>query len=92
MIKSFKHKGLKKFFLNGDVQGITNTHSKKLRLILTKLNTIANARDMNFPGSGLHELKGELDEFWSVSVNGNWRIIFRVKDNEVFDVDYLDYH
>jgi proteic killer suppression protein len=92
MIKTFKHKGLKKFFLNGDVRGITNTHSNKLRLILTKLNAIASVSDMNFPGSGLHELKGELNEFWSISVNGNWRIIFRVKENDVFDVDYLDYH
>ena len=48
--------------------------------------------DMNYPGSGLHSLKGNLKHFLSVSVSGNWRIIFSFEKGEVFDVDYLDYH
>ena len=47
---------------------------------------------MNFPGSGLHKLKGDHQEYWSVSVNGNWRLIFRFENGDVYDVDYLDYH
>ena len=67
-------------------------HIKKLRLILTKLNSMAVISDMNYPGSGLHPLRGELKEFLAVSVSGNWRIIFRFYEAQVFDVDYLDYH
>ena len=63
-----------------------------MRLILTKLNIMNIIADMNYPGSGLHTLKGHLKRFFSVSVSGNWRIIFRFEDGEVFDVDYLDYH
>jgi len=48
--------------------------------------------DMNYPGSNLHHLKGNLKQFFSVTVSGNWRIIFRFENGEVSDVDYLDYH
>jgi proteic killer suppression protein len=92
MIKTFKHKGLREFFLNGDTRGVILDHIKKLRLILTKLNSMVTISDMNYPGSGLHNLRGELKEFLAVSVSGNWRIIFRFYDGKVFDVDYLDYH
>lgn len=47
---------------------------------------------MNFPGSDLHPLKGDLRGFWSVKVSGNWRVIFRFEKGDVFDVDYVDYH
>jgi len=47
---------------------------------------------MNFPGSGLHALKGELDGFWSIRVSGNWRIIFKFEAGDAYDVDYTDYH
>jgi proteic killer suppression protein len=40
----------------------------------------------------LHPLKGNLKDFWSVTVRANWRIIFRFEDGDVFDVDLLDYH
>lgn len=92
MIKNFKHKGLKEFFSIGNTRGIIVNHERKLRLILTKLNSMNIIDDMNYPGSGLHHLKGNLKNFFSVNVNGNWRIIFRFENGEVFDVDYLDYH
>ncbi|MEO6685824.1 MAG: type II toxin-antitoxin system RelE/ParE family toxin [Dyadobacter sp.] len=47
---------------------------------------------MNFPGSGLHKLSGNLNDFWSVKVSGKYRIIFKFEDENVYDVDYLDYH
>jgi toxin HigB-1 len=56
------------------------------------LDAATKPEDMNFPGSGLHKLSGELNEFWSVKVNGNYRIIFRFENGHVYDVEYLDYH
>jgi len=37
-------------------------------------------------------LKGELKGFWSVTVSGNWRVIFRFENGDAFDVDLVDYH
>lgn len=89
---TFKHKGLQNFFLYGKNAKIKTIHIKKLRLILAKLNTAINVLDMNYPGSELHQLKGEYKCFWSVSINGNWRVIFRFENENAYDVDYLDYH
>ena len=79
-------------FLDGKSAKIQSNHIKKLRLILAKLNTVTHVSDMNFPGSGLHQLKGNRKGFWAVSVSGNWRIIFRFENENAYDVNYLDYH
>lgn len=92
MIRNFKHKGLQIFFNSGNTAKIKRSHANKLKLILAKLNTSIHINDMDFPGSGLHPLKGEKKGFWSVSVNGNWRVIFRFEREDAYDVDYLDYH
>lgn len=92
MIKSFAHKGLRHFFGAGSKSGIQPRHEARLRLILTVLNSAVAPNDMGLPGLDLHPLKGELTGFWSVSVSGNYRVIFRFRDNDAFDVDYVDYH
>ena len=45
-----------------------------------------------FPGWRLHALKGDYAGHWSVSVSGNWRIVFRFEDENAYDVDLIDYH
>lgn len=64
----------------------------KIRMILTLLDNAADIQDMNFPGSDLHLLKGNLAGFWAVKINGNYRLIFRFENENAFDVDYIDYH
>ncbi|MGB3588054.1 MAG: type II toxin-antitoxin system RelE/ParE family toxin [Tunicatimonas sp.] len=55
--------------------------------------TIARSlEDLNYPGSSLHALKGRLKSHYAVTVSGNWRVTFRINAEEVYDVDYLDYH
>jgi proteic killer suppression protein len=92
MIESFRSKGLQAFFEKGDHSKIKPDHRKRIRLILTLLQGSLEVTDMNFPESDFHPLKGNFKDFWSVKVSGNWRIIFRFKDGNAFDVDYLDYH
>ena len=92
MITSFARKGLEKFFYDGNKRGIQAKHASKLADILDLLDAAATIQDMNFPGSHLHQLKGKLRGLWSVRVSGNWRIVFRFKNGDAFDVDYLDYH
>ena len=92
MIRSFQHKGLETFFRSGTKEGIQPAHAAKLRILLTALDFAKRAEDMSAPGWRLHPLKGELKGFYSVTVNGNWRIIFRVVNAGVELLDYLDYH
>lgn len=92
MIKSFKHKGLKKLYETGSVQGVRPEHAKRLRSILARLDAIQAPRDMDLPGLDLHLLRGDFKGFWAVSVSGNWRVLFRFEDNSPVDVNYLDYH
>ena len=92
MIKNIKHKGLKKLYEAGSKQGVKPEHSAQLRLILARLDASATVEDMNLPGLGLHSLKGSRKRFWSISVCGNWRVIFRFEKGNATDVDYLDYH
>ena len=92
MIRSFKHKGLAKFFKSGSTAGIQANHATKLRLILGRLNVSINPQDMNLPGLALHQLTGKRSDIWSVSVNGNWRVTFRFTSEHPEVVDYEDYH
>ena len=92
MIRSFRHKGLERFFFKGSKSGIHARHAAKLRLILGRLNASKSPRDMNLPGLFLHQLGGERRQIWSVRVSGNWRITFRFKVGDAEIVDYEDYH
>ena len=47
---------------------------------------------MDLPGFRLHPLKGNLADFWAVTVSGNWRIVFRFEGAHASDVDLVDYH
>lgn len=92
MIKSFRHKGLKDLFCNNSSKGVQAKHLQKLSDILDLLDAASEPQDMNFSGSGLHKLKGQLKDYWAVKVSGNWRLIFQFYNGDVFDIDYLDYH
>lgn len=91
-IRTFKNKGLKKFFDSGIKSGIPPVLANKIELILDRLDAAGEARDLNFPGSDFHPLKGDLKGFYSVHVNGNWTVIFRFENDEALDVDLVDYH
>ncbi len=92
MIRSFRHRGLEAFFKTGSKAGIQPKHEARLRIQLTTLNLASNASDMNRPGWDWHALKGDLQGHWSVSVNGNWRLIFTFEGMDATLVDYRDYH
>jgi len=92
MIRSFRHKGLERFFLKGTKSGIQAKHASKLRLILGRLHASQSPKDMNLPGLYLHQLGGDRSGTWSVQVSGNWRVTFRFGDGDAEIVDYEDYH
>lgn len=92
MIKSFRHKGLRKLFETGSAAGVQPNHAKRLRLQLTALDSAQTIDDMEIPGFRLHPLKGELAGRWAITVNGNWRVTFEFREGNAYVLDYEDYH
>ena len=92
MIKSFKHKGLQKFYETGNTSGIQPVHSKKLRIRLAALDTANIIEDLDLPGFRLHPLKGKMRGFWAIDVSKNWRITFKIIDSDMYIVNYEGYH
>jgi proteic killer suppression protein len=92
MIRSFKHKGLEKFYESGSSKGIRAHHAKKLRMQLAALDTAQSIEDMDIPGYRLHQLTGSRKGIWSITVNANWRLTFEFIEGNVYILNYEDYH
>ena len=92
MIRSFKHKGLRKFHESGSIAGIQADHAQKLKMMLVALDTAMVIEDMDIPGYRLHSLKGSRKDLWSITVNKNWRVTFSFENGDVYIVDDEDYH
>jgi proteic killer suppression protein len=92
VIKSFRHKGIQKFFETGSKAGIQAKHVRKLTDQLTLLNVATKPEQMNVPGWRWHPLSKNLSGHWAVSVDGNWRLTFAFEDEDAILVDYQDYH
>jgi proteic killer suppression protein len=92
MIRSFKHRGLKRIYEHGDRSGIRTDLLETIERILTVLDNAATPQALNVPRYRLHPLKGELKGLWSVTVRANWRIVFRFEGTDAFDVESIDYH
>jgi toxin HigB-1 len=92
MIKSFRHKGLRRLFETGGTSGVRAAHVKRLRMQLAALDTAQTIEDMDISGFRLHTLKGEMRGRWSITVSGNWRITFEFQDGNAYILDYEDYH
>jgi proteic killer suppression protein len=92
VIRSFRHKGIERFYLTGSTSGIQAKHVGRLRLQLARLETASAPGDMGAPGWKLHPLKGRLKDHWAVSVDSHWRLTFIFEDGDAALVDYQDYH
>lgn len=92
MIKSFRHKGLRRLFETGSASGIQASHARRLQMQLAALDTAQSIDDMDIPGFRLHPLKDNHAGRWSITVNGNWRMTFEFVDGNAYVLDYEDYH
>lgn len=92
MIRSFKHKGLKRLYERGDRSGIRPDLLDSVERILTILDSATDPQALDLPRYRLHPLKGDLKGLWAVTVRANWRIVFRFEEADVFDVELIDYH
>jgi proteic killer suppression protein len=92
-IRTFRHKGLKRLYEAGERRDIPVALAEKIADVLLAIDEATRPGDVGlFPGWRLHPLKGDLKGFWSVSVSGNWRVVFRFEKGDAFDVDLIDYH
>ena len=92
MIRSVRHRGLKRLFEHDDRSKLRPDLVDKIVRVLGRLDAAVTIKDMDVQGLGLHALTGDLKGFWSVTVSRNWRIIFRFEESDAFDVDFIDYH
>ncbi|MHB8482546.1 MAG: type II toxin-antitoxin system RelE/ParE family toxin [Nitrospiria bacterium] len=92
MIKTFKHKGLKKLFNTNDPSGIRQDLIPRIRRRLDALDSAENISELNFPGFDLYPLKGQKKGLWSIHINGPICITFRFEGNDVYDVHLENYH
>lgn len=68
---------------------IQNVARRKLRM----LNNAHDVTDLRIPPANrLERLKGDLKEYYSIRINNQWRVIFRWKNNDAYDVKIVDYH
>ncbi len=91
----FRHKGLRQLYADDNAKGLSASLVDKLRKLLFALETARNLEQVGrFPGWKLHPLKGDLKGYWSLTVSGNWRVIFRYEEavNAASDIDLIDYH
>lgn len=92
MIENILSKPLRLLFEKGDGSKIRPDILRKVENILTRLHSAKELRDMNAPALKLHELKGGKKGVWAVTVKTNWRITFRFKNGDAYDVNLEDYH
>jgi proteic killer suppression protein len=92
MVRTFRHKGLKRLFESDDSGRVRADQVRRIRDVLAHLDEARHPSDLALPGYRLHPLRGERKGHWSVTISGDWRISFRFEDGEAFDVDLTDYH
>jgi toxin HigB-1 len=93
MVRRFRHKGLERFYREGDARGINAKHVARLRILLTALATATRPEQMGqLPGARCHPLKGERKGQWAVSISGNWRLVFEFEGEDATNIDLVDYH
>ncbi len=92
MIESFRRRGLKRLYEQGDGSKVRAGQLSRISDVLFHLDRAQAPADLDLPGYRLHPLKGGWKGCWSVTISGNWRIIFRFEDGDPFEVDLAGYH
>jgi toxin HigB-1 len=92
VIRSFRHKGLERFFARSDHRGIDARQAARIRRMLDRLDAAVRPEDMNLPGYGFHGLRGDRKGTYAVSVSGNRRITFQFEKGDAVNVNLEDYH
>ena len=90
MIRRFRHRGLRRLYEDDDRRELNPQHADKIARILARLDQATKPDQLDLPGFRLHPLRGDLAGYWSITVSGNMRIIFRFEQGDATDVDLVD--
>lgn len=92
MITSITHKGLRKFYEEGDAALLDDRYLIKLEMIMSALDAITEEKDITALGKNIHKLKGNYEGYWSLNITGNLRMIFKFEKQNILNIDLVDYH
>jgi len=92
VIASFRHKGLRRLYEDGDRSKLPPALVDRIADVLAALDVASEPSDMDRPSFRLHPLKGDRKGQWAVTVRANWRIVFGFAGVNAVDVDFVDYH
>ncbi|MEP2757506.1 type II toxin-antitoxin system RelE/ParE family toxin [Parvibaculum sp.] len=94
-IRNIRHKGLRNFVEKNNARGLPPDYVAKIADIIAFLIDIEDIDEvLALQKYKPHQLSGDRADTYSVHVTANWRITFKhdAEENEIFDVDYEDYH
>ncbi len=96
MIQSFASKAVQDIY-----DGVNSRYARKIqselhekiRRLFDQINAAITIDTLRIPlGNRLEKLSGDLKGFWSLRVNDQWRVIFRLEEGNALDIDIVDYH
>ena len=92
MITSITHKGLRKFYEEGDAALLDQRYLIKIEMLMTALDAITEEKDIIALGKNIHKLKGDYEAYWSLNITGNLRMIFKFEKHNIVNLNLVDYH
>jgi proteic killer suppression protein len=93
MIKSFADKATRELYTNGTCRRIPPDLARRARRRLEYIDHASRIGDLQVPPSNrLHSLGGDRQGQYAISINDQWRIVFKWIDGDAYDVEIADYH
>ncbi len=92
MIRSFRHKGLQRFWIRSDMTGLRPDWIQKINRLLRELDAARQPQDLSVAGTGLHALRGDQKGRYAMTVSRNWRMTFGWDGDAAINIDLEDYH
>ena len=92
MIRSFRHKGLQRFWARSEASGLRPDWVGKVNRLLRALDAARRPGDLAVPGTGFHALRGDLKNRYAMTVSRNWRMTFGWDGEDAVDIGLEDYH
>jgi proteic killer suppression protein len=93
IVRGVRHRGLLRLIRDDDSREVRSDLVQRVRRILTALIAASDIKALHGPpGWRVHQLQGDRAGIWSISVSGNWRLTFEIRQGEICDLDLEDYH
>ena len=93
MIKSFADSRTRRFYESGKISKFRGLDGEATQDLLAVLDAATSLKDISpLKSVGLHKLAGDRAGQWAITINGPWRICFRFRDGDAYDLQIVDYH